>query len=64
MTTDQPVPPTDLNAEALEVLRALVSDAGALPDAWRETILTLVRDGIPRDLAPLETLIATTRGNG
>ena len=64
MTTDQPTPPADLNAEALEVLRALVSDAGSLPDAWRETILTLVRDGIPADLAPLEALISTTRGNG
>jgi hypothetical protein len=64
MTTDQPTAPADLNAEALEVLRTLVTDANTLPDVWRETILTLVRDGIPRDLAPLETLIATTRGNG
>lgn len=64
MTTDQPAPPADLNAEALEVLRVLVTDAGSLPDAWRETILTLFRDGIPRDLASLETLISTTRGNG
>lgn len=64
MTTEPSVVPTDLNAEALEVLRTLVERAESLPADWRETILSLVRDGVPRDLAPLEALIISTRGNG
>ena len=63
MTTDQTLTGTDLNAEALEVLRTLVASANSLPEEWRTTILALVSEGIPGDLTPLEMLIASTRGN-
>jgi hypothetical protein len=64
MTNDQPSLPSDLNAEALDAFRTLVAGADSLPEAWRTTILGLVQDGMPGTLAPLESLIASTRGEG
>lgn len=57
MSENNQVDLSDLNALALAEFIRLIKNSEELDSKWKETILELVRNGIPEDLSILEATL-------